>query len=99
MLPGVPAGTCTPNQLHGVQVRAAIKAHCCSGVSGPGPAHGGVPGVPHTGSADAAPAPAKLPTPIASVVAASNAVSRVRFMANSDLSVVAQIVTRTPDTG
>lgn len=52
-LPGVPTGTCTPNQLHGVKVRHAIHAHCCSGVSGFGPAHGGVSGPPHIGSADA----------------------------------------------
>src|SRR6478672_1648644 len=41
-LPGVPIGTCTPTQLHGVQVRHATSAHCCSGLSGG--AHGGVPG-------------------------------------------------------
>ena len=60
-LPGVPTGTCTPTQLHGVQVRHATSAHCCSGLSGG--AHGGVPGPPHTaGSADAAPTPMQPPT-------------------------------------
>ena len=44
-LPGVPTGTCTPSQLHGVQVRHATSAHCCWGLSGG--AHGGVAG-PHT---------------------------------------------------
>ena len=29
-LPGVPPGTCRPTQLHGVQVRHATSAHCCS---------------------------------------------------------------------
>ena len=54
-LPGVPTGTCTPTQLHGVHVRHATSAHCCSGLSGG--AHGGVPSPPHTaGSADATPA-------------------------------------------
>lgn len=56
----MPAGTCIPIQLHGVHVRAANRAHCCSGVNGPGPAQGGVSGVPQTGSADAAGIPAKL---------------------------------------
>ena len=59
-LPGVPIGTCRPTQLHGVQVRHAINAHCCSGVSEG--AHGGVPGTPHTGSAEATPTPTKPPT-------------------------------------
>jgi len=48
-LPGVPAGTrmLIPGaQLHGVQVRHAISAHCCSGVNGDGPAHG-TAGEPH----------------------------------------------------
>jgi hypothetical protein len=40
LMPGV--------QLHGVQVRAAISAHCCSGVNGDGPAHG-TSGLPHPG--------------------------------------------------
>src|SRR6478735_5486647 len=67
-LPGVPTGTCTPTQLHGVQVRHATSAHCCSGLSGG--AHGGVPGPPHTaGSADAALIPAKPPTMIEAATA------------------------------
>jgi hypothetical protein len=45
-LPGVPTGTCNPTQLHGVQVRHATSAHCCSGLSGG--AHGGVAGPPQT---------------------------------------------------
>jgi hypothetical protein len=45
--------------LHGVQVRHAISAHCCSGLSEG--AHGGVPGTPHTGSAEATPTPTKPP--------------------------------------
>lgn len=49
----MPAGTCTPSQLHGIIDRHAMNAHCCSGVNGLGPAHGGAPGAPHTGSADA----------------------------------------------
>ncbi|WP_179970085.1 hypothetical protein [Mycobacterium mantenii] len=52
-LPGVPAGTCIPSQLHGIIDRHAMNAHCCSGVNGLGPAHGGVPGAPQIGSADA----------------------------------------------
>jgi hypothetical protein len=51
-LPGVPAGTCTPTQLQGVHVRKAIHAHCCSGVNGPGPAHG-TSGPPHGGGGSA----------------------------------------------
>ncbi|UXA07178.1 hypothetical protein KXD96_03185 [Mycobacterium sp. SMC-2] len=70
-LPGVPAGTCIPNQLHGVIVRHAIRAHCCSGVNGPGPAHGGVPGVPQIGSADAVGRPEKLPAAIITATAAT----------------------------
>jgi hypothetical protein len=67
-LPGVPTGTCTPSQLHGVQVRHATSAHCCSGLSGG--AHGGVPGPPHTaGSADAAPTPTQPPTMIEAATA------------------------------
>src|SRR4029077_7068465 len=67
-LPGVPIGTCTPTQLHGVQVRHATSAHCCSGLSGG--AHGGVPGPPHTaGSADAAPTPTQPPTQIEAATA------------------------------
>jgi hypothetical protein len=67
-LPGVPTGTCTPTQLHGVQVRHATSAHCCSGLSGG--AHGGVPGPPHTaGSADAAPTPTQPPTLIEAATA------------------------------
>lgn len=85
MLPGVPAGTCMPIQLHGVQVRHANSAHCCSGVNGPGPAHGGVPGAPHTGSAEAAGMPAKVPTAIINAMAARAERNRVRFMANSNL--------------
>jgi hypothetical protein len=67
-LPGVPTGTCTPCQLHGVQVRHATSAHCCWGLSGG--AHGGVAGPPHTaGSADAAPTPTQLPTLIEAATA------------------------------
>ncbi|PIJ34916.1 hypothetical protein BMW24_010510 [Mycobacterium heckeshornense] len=42
----MPAGTCIPSQLHGIHVRHAMNAHCCSGVSGLGPAHG-TSGPPH----------------------------------------------------
>lgn len=57
-----------PAQLHGVQVRHANKAHCCSGVSDG--AHGGVPGTPHTaGLADAAPMPMLPPMPIEAATA------------------------------
>jgi hypothetical protein len=100
ILPGVPAGTCTPSQLHGVQVRHAINAHCCSGVNGPGPAHGGVPGVPHIGSAEAVGTPVKVPPPITNAMAARNAVmrSRVRFMTISNLVDDGQIVSPRPDT-
>jgi hypothetical protein len=66
-LPGVPIGTCTPTQLQGVQVRQAMNAHCCSGLS-PG-AHSGIPGAPHTGWADAAPTPTQPPTPIEAATA------------------------------
>lgn len=99
MLPGVPAGTCTPSQLHGVQVRAAINAHCCSGVKGPGPAHDGVPGVPHIGSAEAVGMLAKVPAPIINATAARNVVmrSRVRFIAISNLVNDGQIVSPRPD--
>jgi hypothetical protein len=85
MLPGVPAGTCMPSQLHGVHVRYAIHAHCCSGVNGPGPAHGGVPGVPHIGSAEAMGMPAKVQAPTKRANAVSAERRRMRFMANSDL--------------
>lgn len=85
-LPGVPAGTCIPSQLHGIIDRHAMNAHC-SGVNGPGPAHGGVPAAPHTGSAEAVGMPAKVPAPTVNAIATKNAVtkSRMRFMANSDL--------------
>lgn len=76
-LPGVPAGTCMlmPGaQLHGVKVRQAINAHCCSGVNGDGPAHG-TAGEPQDGpgSACATPAPENPHTeePIVNANAAS----------------------------
>lgn len=71
-LPGVPVGTCIPNQLQGVQVRQAIHAHCCSGVIGFGPAHGGMPGVPQIGSADAVPAKPLRVAAMATVAASNN---------------------------
>jgi hypothetical protein len=72
--------------LHGIIDRHAMNAHCCSGVNGLGPAHGGVPGVPHTGSAEAVGMPTKVPAPINNAMAAKVAVikRRMRFMANSD---------------
>ena len=86
ILPGVPTGTCMPSQLDGVQVRHAISAHCCSGVSGLGPAQGGVSGPPHTlGSAATLAEAAKLPAPIASAMAAVAEIRRIRFMAHSNL--------------
>jgi hypothetical protein len=91
----VPAGTCIPSQLHGIIDLHAMNAHCCSGVNGLGPAHGGVPGAPQIGSADAAGALANVAVAIASAMAAMNAVTnrRVRSTANSNLSAPAQIVT------
>src|SRR6476646_6716673 len=78
-LPGVPTGTCTPCQLHGVQVRHATRAHCCSGLSGG--AHGGVAGPPHTaGSADAAPTSTQAPTVSE---AATAAIVSIRFNMSS----------------
>ncbi|ORA07730.1 hypothetical protein BST14_26590 [Mycobacterium arosiense ATCC BAA-1401 = DSM 45069] len=79
----MPAGTCTPSQLHGIIDRHAINAHCCSGVRGLGPAHGGVPGTPHTGSADAGGAQAKAAVAISNAMAAMSEVTkrRVRCMA------------------
>ncbi|HTA45037.1 MAG TPA: hypothetical protein VK789_21470 [Bryobacteraceae bacterium] len=73
-LPGVPAGTCIPSQLHGIIDRHAMNAHCCSGVNGPGPAHGGVPGAPQIGSADAVGRPAKLLAAISNATAATKPV-------------------------
>ncbi|MDM3976772.1 hypothetical protein QRB36_21635 [Mycobacterium marseillense] len=86
-LPGVPAGTCTPSQLHGIIDRHAMNAHCCSGVSGPGPAQGGVPAVPHTGSAVAGGDEANVATTIVGAMAAVTVVTkrRVRYMATSNL--------------
>lgn len=94
-LPGVPAGTCIPSQLHGVMVRHAIRAHCCSGVNGPGPAHGGVPGVPQIGSADAIGKPAKLPMAVSNARTATNPlIKRRRYpITNSNLFTDAQSVT------
>lgn len=86
-LPGVPAGTCIPSQLHGIIDRHAINAHCCSGDNGLGPAQGGVPGVPHIGSADAGGDAANVATTIIGAMAAMSAVTRrrVRCMASSNL--------------
>src|SRR5947209_4152852 len=86
-LPGVPAGTCIPSQLHGIIDRHAMNAHCCSGLNGPGPAHCGPPGAPQIGSADAGGKAAKAAAAITSTMAAKNLVTRRRmqFMRNSDL--------------
>lgn len=86
-LPGVPAGTCTPSQLHGIIERQAMNAHCCSGVNGPGPAQGGVPAVPHIGSAAAGGGEANVATAISGAMDAMTAVTkrRVRCMATSNL--------------
>jgi hypothetical protein len=83
----VPAGTCTPSQLHGIIDRHAMNAHCCSGVNGLGPAQGGVPAVPHIGSAEAGAEVANVATTIIGAMAAMNAVTRrrVRYMATSNL--------------
>jgi hypothetical protein len=46
--------------LQGIIVRHAVNAHCCSGLSGLGPAHG-LSGLPQIGgSATAGAAPIKL---------------------------------------
>ncbi|MCV6965966.1 hypothetical protein H7J50_19435 [Mycobacterium intermedium] len=83
----MPTGTCTPSQLQGSQVCHATSPHCCSGVSGLGPAQGGVAGPPQTlGSADATPKFAKVVAPIANVMAAAAEQYRMRFMASSNLS-------------
>src|ERR1700754_2212945 len=83
-LPGVPTGTCTPTQLHGVQVRHATSAHCCSGLSGG--AHGGVAGPPHTaGSADAAPTPTQ---PLTLIEAATAPIMSNRFNMSGPASFV-----------
>lgn len=79
-LPGVPAGTCIPSQLHGTIDLHAISAHCCCGVNGPGPAHGGVPGTPQIGSADAGGAVVNVAVAIASAAAAMNPVTRRRVL-------------------
>ncbi len=86
-LPGVPAGTCMPSQLHGNIERHAIKAHCCSGVRGLGPAQGGVPGVPQIGSADAGGAEANAATGNIAAAAATRVMTtrRMRCMATSNL--------------
>lgn len=86
-LPGVPAGTCIPSQLHGIIDRHAMNAHCCSGVNGLGPAQGGVPAVPHIGSAAAGGDAANVATAIIGAMAAMNVVTkrRVRCMATSNL--------------
>jgi hypothetical protein len=83
-LPGVPAGTCMPTQLHGIIDRHAMNAHCCSGVNGLGPAHGGVPGAPQIGSADADGAVANVAVGIASTIAAMNPVIRRRLLSMTD---------------
>jgi hypothetical protein len=88
-LPGVPTGTCTPTQLHGVQVRHATSAHCCWALRGG--AHGGVAGPPHTaGSADAAPTPTQAP---ALIEAATAPTSSNRFNMSS-LSLVLRVLQR-----
>ncbi len=86
-LPGVPAGTCIPSQLHGIIDRHAMNAHCWSGVNGLGPAQGGVPAVPHMGSAAAGGDAANVATAIIGAMAAMNVVTkrRVRCMATSNL--------------
>jgi hypothetical protein len=86
-LPGVPAGTCIPSQLHGIIDRHAINAHCCSGVNGLGPAHGGIPGTPQMGSAAAVGVVVNEPEAIVSAMAAMNPVirRRMRSMADSNL--------------
>lgn len=86
-LPGVPAGTCTPSQLHGIIDRHAMNAHCCSGVNGLGPAQGGVPGAPQIGSADASGAYAKVPAANINATAAIMVVTRrrVRCISPSNL--------------
>nr|WP_293039854.1 hypothetical protein [Mycobacterium sp.] len=76
--------------MHGIIDRHAMNAHCCSGDNGLGPAQGGVPGVPHIGSADAggdAATVATVATTIIGAMAAMNAVTRprVRCMASSNL--------------
>ncbi|OBE99015.1 hypothetical protein A5775_07720 [Mycobacterium sp. 852002-10029_SCH5224772] len=83
----MPAGTCTPSQLHGIIDRHAMNAHCWSGVNGLGPAQGGVPAVPQIGSADAGGDVANVTTAISGAMAAMNAVTRrrVRCMATSNL--------------
>ena len=86
-LPGVPAGTCIPSQLHGIIDRHARYAHCWSGVNGLGPAHGGIPGAPQIGSADAVGALANVTVAVASAMAAMTAVTtpRVRSSIEPDV--------------
>ena len=69
-----------PSQLHGIIDRHAMNAHCCSGVNGLGPAHGGVPGAPQMGSPDADGEFANVTVAIASEMAAMNPVIRRRLL-------------------
>jgi hypothetical protein len=56
--------------LHGIIVRQAVNAHCCSGLSGLGPAHG-LSGLPQIGGSAwaAGAAPTKPYTVAAAVIA------------------------------
>jgi hypothetical protein len=61
--------------LQGIMVRHAVNAHCCSGVSGLGPAHG-LSGLPQIGGSACAAgaAPIKPYTAAAAVIASPAAV-------------------------